>query len=52
MDGVGRLTRAAISSGGFEDEQWPHAFVGECEAGLNLLMTDPEAFIEFIDEST
>jgi hypothetical protein len=52
MDGASRLTKAVISSGGFEGEQWPHEFVEKCEGGLNLLMTDPDAFVEFISEST
>jgi hypothetical protein len=52
MDGASRLTKAIIAGGGLEDEGWAHAFVAKCEAGLNLLMTDPEAFVEFVDEST
>jgi hypothetical protein len=51
MDGAGRLTRAIISSGGFEDEDWPHQFLDKCEAGRNLLMTDQQAFVSFINES-
>jgi hypothetical protein len=41
-----------LQSGGLEDAPWPHQFVETCEAGLNLLMTDQEAFVEFITEST
>lgn len=35
-----------------ENAPWPHQFVEPCEAGPNLLMTDQEAFLAFIDEST
>jgi hypothetical protein len=52
MDGASRLTKAVIASGGFEDEPWPHEFVEKCEGGLNLLMTDPDAFVEFVSEAT
>ena len=52
IDGANRLTKCVIQSGGLEDAPWPHQFVETCEAGLNLLMTDQEAFAEFITEST
>jgi hypothetical protein len=52
MDGANRLTKAVIDSGGFEGETWPQEFVARCEAGMNLLMTDEEAFLEFLGEST
>lgn len=52
MDGANRLTKSVILSGGFEDEDWPHRFVEECEKGLNLVMTDQGAFVEFVNEST
>jgi hypothetical protein len=52
MDGANRLAKAVISSGGFKDEPWLHKFVERCETGLNLLMTDPESFVEFVTEST
>jgi hypothetical protein len=52
MDGANRLTKCVIQSGGLEDAPWPHQFVEACEAGLNLLMTDQEAFVDFINEST
>jgi len=52
MDGANHLTRSIIASGGFEGEGWPQQFVERCEAGLNLLMTDEEAFVDFVNEST
>ncbi len=52
MDGASRLAKYVIQSGGFENEEWPHQFIERCEAGLNLLMTDQDAFVEFINEST
>ena len=52
MDGASRLTKYLIQSGAFEDEAWPHEFVERCESGLNLLMSDEEAFVAFITEST
>ena len=52
MDGASRLTKAVIASGGFEGERWPNEFLEKCEANRNLVMTDPEAFVEFINEST
>lgn len=32
--------------------EWLHTFVADCEAALDLVMTDQEAFVEFINEST
>ena len=52
LDGAKRLTESIISSGGFEDDVWPHSFVEKCEEGFELLMTDQQAFVEFINEST
>lgn len=52
LDGAKRLTESIISSGGFEGESWPHSFVERCEEGFGLLMTDQEAFVEFISDST
>ncbi|MGD8491501.1 MAG: DUF6092 family protein [Anaerolineae bacterium] len=52
MDAANRLTKAIVASGGFEEDAWPHEFVEQCESGLNLLMTDQEAFVAFISEST
>jgi hypothetical protein len=52
LDGAKRLTESIISSGGFEDDVWPHLFVEKCEEGFDLLMTDQEAFVEFISDST
>ncbi len=52
VDGLSRLTECVIQSGGLEDSLWPHKFVESCEASLILLMTDQEAFVAFIDEST
>ncbi len=52
LDGAKRLTGSIISSGVFEDDVWPHLSVEKCEEGFDLLMTDQEAFVELISDST
>jgi hypothetical protein len=52
MDGARRLTRSVIESGGFEDAEWPQKFVERCEASLNLLTSEQEAFVESVNEAT
>jgi hypothetical protein len=52
MDAASRLTKAIISNGGFEDREWPQRFAESCDSSLDLVMTDEEAFVEFISQST
>jgi hypothetical protein len=52
MDGARRLTQVLIDNDGFENQAWPHEFVENCQTHLDLVMTDEEAFIEFIRQIT
>lgn len=52
MDGASRLTQTLIANGGFEDQSWPREFVEACETHLDLVMTDEEAFVSFIQQMT
>lgn len=50
MDCASRLTQSIIDSGGFKDEEWPQKFLKKYEEGENLLMTDIEAFLEYLND--
>ena len=52
MDGARRLTQALLDNGGFEDQTWAHEFVEACDGSLDLVMTDDEAFVDFIQNMT
>ena len=52
MDGASRLTKTLIANGGFGDKSWPSEFVEACEANLDLVMTDEEAFVDFLRQMT
>lgn len=52
MDGAKRLTQALIDNGGFEGQAWAREFVEACDSSLDLVMTDEDAFIAFIQKMT
>lgn len=52
LEGASGLTQSILDSGGFAGESWPHQFVEKCEQGFDMLMTDQDAFVEFIVDTT
>ena len=52
MDAAVRFTKILISNGSFKEYSWQHSFVESCESGFDLMSTDKDAFIQFIDDTT